>query len=155
MRRIAVLAALLLVVGGCATTAPSGTKTSTRDDVVSVVAAENFWGSLAAQLGGEHAHVTAIITNPNSDPHDYEPTAGDATAIHGAQMVIINGVGYDPWATKLADANPSPGRVDLTVGDLVGVAPGGNPHRWYDPDNVRTVIDAITANYQKLDPADA
>jgi len=146
----------LLAASACATTAPgSSTKADESKGTVKVVAAENFWGSLATQLGGDHADVQSIITNPASDPHDYEPTSTDATAIHGAQMVIINGVGYDAWASKLATANAVKSRIDLTVGDLVGVAPGGNPHRWYDPDNVRTVIDAITAGYQKLDPADA
>jgi zinc/manganese transport system substrate-binding protein len=155
-RTIGLVAALgtLLAAAACATTAPGAT-TPKSTHIVRVVAAENFWGSLAKQLGGSHADVTAIITNPNSDPHDYEPTAGDATAINGAQLTIINGVGYDAWATKLAASNPSEQRIDLTVGDLVGVAPGGNPHRWYDPDNVRAVIAAITADYQKLDPADA
>jgi zinc/manganese transport system substrate-binding protein len=69
--------------------------------------------------------------------------------------VIINGVGYDPWATKLVNANPTEGRTVLTVGDVVGVASGGNPHRWYNPADVRTVIDQITADYKQLDPADA
>jgi zinc/manganese transport system substrate-binding protein len=143
-----------LTMAGCATTAPGRTARA-QTGIVKVVAAENFWGSIAAQLGGAHAAVQSIITNPASDPHDYEPTAADAIAIHGAQLVIINGVGYDAWATKLAAANPVSARTDLTVGDLVGVAPGGNPHRWYDPANVRSVIDAITADYKALDPADA
>ncbi len=143
----------LLGVAGCATTAPDSAQP--KSGVVRVVAAENFWGSIASQLGGVHADVQSIITNPASDPHDYEPTSADAIAIHGAQLVIINGVGYDAWATKLAVANPVAARVDLTIGDLVGVAPGGNPHRWYDPDNVRAVIDEITKDYQKLDPTDA
>jgi zinc/manganese transport system substrate-binding protein len=158
MRRVLAAAVLLTALSvasaGCATTAPGATAAS-RSGVVEVVAAENFWGSLASQLGGAHARVRSIITNPAADPHDYEPTSADATAIHGAQLVIVNGVGYDPWATKLAAANPAADRVDLTVGDLVGVAPGGNPHRWYDPDDVRAVIDAITADYRKLDPAHA
>ncbi len=159
MRRAAiallgVLSVAGLSVAGCATTAPTGA-TQTKPGVVKVVAAENFWGSLATQLGGTHASVQSIISNPASDPHDYEPTSADAIAIHEAQLVIINGVGYDAWATKLAAANPVATRVDLTVGDLVGVAPGGNPHRWYDPDNVRSVIDAITADYKRLDPSDA
>jgi len=143
-----------VAVAGCATSAPGGAAQA-KPGVVKVVAAENFWGSIASQLGGTHAEVQSIITNPASDPHDYEPTSADAIAIHEAQLVIINGVGYDAWATKLAAANPVSTRTDLTVGDLVGVAPGGNPHRWYDPDDVRSVIDAITADFQKLDPTDA
>jgi zinc/manganese transport system substrate-binding protein len=122
---------------------------------IHVVAAENFWGSIAAQLGGGRVQVTSIIDNPATDPHDYEPNAVDARTMAGAQMAIVNGVGYDPWATKLIAANPVGGRVVLTVGDLVGVKNGGNPHRWYSPANVQQVIDAVVADYSKLDPKDA
>jgi zinc/manganese transport system substrate-binding protein len=122
---------------------------------IQVVAAENMWGSIAAQVGGNRVHMTSIVANPATDPHDYEPNAVDARTIAGAQMVIVNGVGYDPWAPKLIAANPVKGRVVLTVGDLVGVAAGGNPHQWYSPTSVRRVIDAIAGDYAKLDPKDA
>jgi len=117
--------------------------------------AENFWGSLAQQLGAAHATVTSIISNPDADPHDYEPTAADGRTVAGAQLAIVNGAGYDAWASKLVDANPSASRTVLTVGDVVGVREGGNPHRWYNPDDVRAMIDQITAAYKKIDPADA
>ncbi|MGW7817682.1 metal ABC transporter solute-binding protein, Zn/Mn family [Streptomyces puniciscabiei] len=122
---------------------------------IQVVAAENFWGSIASQLGGSHVKVTSIITNPDADPHDYEPTAADARTVAGAQYTIVNGIGYDAWADKLLAANPGSGRTQLKVGDLVGIKPGGNPHRWYSPDNVHQVIEKITADYKKIDPADA
>jgi zinc/manganese transport system substrate-binding protein len=120
-----------------------------------VVAAENFWGSIAAQVGGSHVKVTSIIDNPNADPHDYEPTTSDGRAIAAADVVLINGIGYDTWATKLADANPAPHRATLTVGDIVGVGEGGNPHRWYNPDDVTKVADQLTAAFKQADPADA
>jgi zinc/manganese transport system substrate-binding protein len=69
-----------------------------------------------------------------------------------AHLAIVNGVGYDPWAQKLLDANPVSGREVLNVGHLVGVKAGDNPHRWYSPANVQRVIDAITAAYKRLDP---
>src|SRR6266704_2199726 len=146
--------AALTVVAGCATTTTPKTAGAPGGATVRVVAAENFWGSLAQQLGGAHAAVTSIINNPDADPHDYEPTAADGRAIAGAQLAVVNGIGYDTWAGKLVDANPAGGRTVLTVGDLVGAKEGDNPHRWYNPDNVRTVIDAITADYKKIDPAD-
>jgi zinc/manganese transport system substrate-binding protein len=154
MRRLIplALAAVVLAVTGCST-APGGATGGSR--TVPVVAAENFWGSLAAQLGGSHAAVRSIIDNPDADPHDYEPTVADGKDLAGARLVLVNGVGYDGWASKLVQANPADGRTVLTVGDLVGVRPGGNPHRWYSPPNVRTVIDRVTAAYKKLDPADA
>jgi zinc/manganese transport system substrate-binding protein len=152
--------AVLLVsaISGCSTsvsgTAAAGAA-SAGSAVINVVAAENFWGSLAAQLGGAHVKVTSIIDNPDADPHDYEPAAADARAMAGAGLAIINGVGYDAWAGKLVDANPAPNRTVLTVGDLVGAKDGDNPHRWYNPGNVRTVVDQITADLKKIDPADA
>ena len=145
------VAVLAILFAGCGsagtTTAPSGT--------LRIVAAENFWGSIAAQLGGTKVEVTSIITNPNTDPHSYEPTAADARTIAGAQMVVLDGIGYDPWATQLLAANPVAGRVVLNVGQLVNVPVGGNPHRWYSPTDVHSVIDKITADYQRLDPSDA
>ncbi|MFF4214423.1 metal ABC transporter solute-binding protein, Zn/Mn family [Streptomyces sp. NPDC001796] len=122
---------------------------------IQVVAAENFWGSIASQLGGSHVKVTSIIDNPDADPHDYEPTAADARTVAAAQYTIVNGIGYDTWADKLLAANPGSGRTQLKIGDLVGIKPGGNPHRWYSPDNVHQVIEKITADYKKIDPADA
>ncbi len=134
---------------GAGATAPTGGKRT-----IEVVAAENFWGSIAAQLGGRHVHVTDIITSPDADPHDYEPTAHDGRAIASADLVLVNGIGYDTWASKLAAASPSSRRIDLTVGTLLGVPAGGNPHRWYNPDDVRRVIAALTTDFSRLDPAD-
>ncbi|MFE8949824.1 metal ABC transporter solute-binding protein, Zn/Mn family [Streptomyces sp. NPDC007856] len=127
---------------------------SGSDKTIQVVAAENFWGSIASQLGGSHVKVTSVINNPDADPHEYEPTAADARTVAGAQYTIVNGIGYDAWADKLLAANPGSGRTQLKVGDLVGIKPGGNPHRWYSPDNVHQVIEKITADYKKIDPAD-
>jgi zinc/manganese transport system substrate-binding protein len=151
-RGAAVLTAVAIALAGCAT--KPGTA-SGRSGTVTVVAVENFWGNLAAQLGGTHAKVTSLIDNPAADPHDYEPTAADARAIAFARLVIVNGVGYDSWATRLVDADPSTTRTTLNVGDLVGAKGGDNPHLWYRPDTVRRVVDAITAGYKKADPADA
>ena len=120
-----------------------------------VVAAESVWGSLAAQLGGTHAHVTSIVANPATDPHDYEPSAVDARALADAKLVVVNGIGYDAWAGKLLAANPVQGRVVVDVGHLVGIAAGGNPHRWYSPTDAQTVIRALTRGYVKLDPKHA
>ncbi|MDA8315887.1 MAG: zinc ABC transporter substrate-binding protein [Actinomycetota bacterium] len=119
---------------------------------VSVVAAENFWGSIAAQLGGDRARVISIITNPNTDPHEYEPTAADARVIATAQLVIVNGIGYDPWATTLVGSDQTKNQTVLDVGNLLGIRPGGNPHRWYDPSDVTRVIQQITADYERIDP---
>jgi zinc/manganese transport system substrate-binding protein len=119
-----------------------------------VVAIESSWGSIAAQLGGDRVRVTSLISNPATDPHEYEPTAVDARALATAQLVVVNGIGYDPWAPRLLAANPVHGRIVLTVGDLLGVRPGANPHRWYSPPDVGRVVAAIAAAYEQLDPQD-
>jgi zinc/manganese transport system substrate-binding protein len=122
---------------------------------VRVVAAENFWGSIARQLGGTQATVRSIITNPAQDPHSYEPTSGDARTMAEAQLAIVNGVGYDPWAPKLLAANPVQGRDILSVGNLFGLRAGQNPHRWYDPSEVVRVAGAVSAALRRLDPKHA
>ena len=147
----------LIVLVACAALAGCGASAAPGGDSgkLQVVAAENFWGSIASQLGGDRVQVTSIITNPASDPHDYEPTPRDARTLAVARLAIVNGIGYDPWASKLISANPVDGRVVLNVGDAVGIKAGGNPHRWYSPPNVQQMIDAITASYKKLDPGHA
>jgi zinc/manganese transport system substrate-binding protein len=156
MRRAWVVVAMaMFAVGASIVWFGRGAAASPASGGLQVVAAENFWGSIAAQLGGDRVHVTSVITSPATDPHDYEPTAADARTLAGAEMAIVNGIGYDPWAPKLIAANPVHGRVVLTVGDLVGIKPGGNPHRWYSPGDVQKVIDEIVRDYSKLDPKNA
>jgi zinc/manganese transport system substrate-binding protein len=100
-------------------------------------------------------HATSIITNPDTDPHDYEPTPRDGRTIARAQVFVENGIGYDSWAAKAVAANSdSPGTV-IDVGRLVGVRRGGNPHRWYAPGDVESVAAAISAALKTADPPDA
>ena len=149
-------AAAALLTAGCATTAPGAAAAPGADPKIAVVAAENFWGSIAAQLGGSHVAETAIITNPDTDPHSYEATASDARTIAAARIFIQNGIGYDTaWAPKLVAANPSSDRAVITVGDVAGLKDGDNPHQWYSRTSVYRVIDAITAAYKQADPGDA
>jgi zinc/manganese transport system substrate-binding protein len=153
---VAVIAGLLALLsfptaaGASSTTAPKAGPTR-----INVVAAENFWGSIVRQLAGSHATVTSIITNPATDPHSYEAKPSDSRAIAGANYVIVNGIGYDPWAQKALDASPSSGRKVLIVGDLLGLHDGDNPHQWYSPESVQAFIDRVTADLQRLDPRDA
>jgi zinc/manganese transport system substrate-binding protein len=122
---------------------------------VELVAAENFWGSIASQIGGDHAHVTSMIVNPDTDPHDYQPTPADAKLVARAKYVIVNGAGYDAWADKLLAANPVAGRVVLTVANFVGKKEGDNPHMWYSPAFVEKVVDKIASDLAAVDPGDA
>jgi zinc/manganese transport system substrate-binding protein len=152
------LLAVLLVGAAMALAACGGSASSSGGSTsgkLQVAAAENFWGSLAAQLGGGKVAVSSIIVNPNTDPHSYEPTASDGVALARSQIAIVNGIGYDAWASKLLAANPSSGRAVLDVGSLLRLKEGDNPHQWYAPSSVQRVIGRIVADYKQLDPRDA
>jgi zinc/manganese transport system substrate-binding protein len=153
------LLAAILALGGAVTLAGCGGSASSSSassaGKLQVAAAENFWGSIAAQLGGEKVAVSSVIVNPSTDPHSYEPTAADGVTFASSQMAIVNGIGYDGWASKLLAANPSSGRVTLDVGDLLGLEDGANPHQWYSPASVQRVIDQIVADYKRLDSKDS
>ncbi|HEY0166466.1 MAG TPA: zinc ABC transporter substrate-binding protein [Jatrophihabitans sp.] len=141
-----------VAVAGCATTpsapaAPGGP--------IEVAASTNVWGSILSQLGGSHVRATAIISNPQTDPHAYEPTPADARTIAGSRVFVQNGVGYDPWAARSVAASPDENRTVIDVGKLVGTPDGGNPHRWYSPADVAKVIDAVSAGLKRADPANA
>ena len=144
------LAAVALCTSGCGALPASATESGVR-----VVAAENFWGSIAHQLGGTDATVNSIIVNPAQDPHSYEPTSGDARTMATAQLAIVNGIDYDRWASQLLAADPVDGRRVITVGSLLGLDDGDNSHRWYDPTDVDRVAAAISASLQRLDPKHA
>jgi zinc/manganese transport system substrate-binding protein len=152
---VGVVALLALVMPACGSaTTGSATGPQPPGRHLSVVAGENFWGSIATQLGGSRVTVRSIVTDPNADPHSYETGTSAARAFATADYVILNGAGYDAWANRLLSANPNSGRRVLTVADLLGRKDGGNPHFWYSPDYVVRVADRITSDLESIDTAD-
>ena len=147
----AVLVLISVLLSSCGTTF----QTIGGDGPVQVVAAENFWGSIVAQVGGSHVHVVSLITNPNADPHSYDPVPSDVQVVAQAQYVVVNGTGYDPWADTLLQANPSSSRKELNVGAFLGKHVGDNPHLWYNPDYVTAVVNKMRDDLKTLDPAHA
>jgi zinc/manganese transport system substrate-binding protein len=141
---------LILALGLILTSAPS---TRAADGKLNVVAAENFYGDIARQIGGDVAAVASIMSNPDQDPHLFETTPGIVRQISNAQIVILNGADYDPWMDKLLKASPKPGRTSIVVADLVGKKAGDNPHLWYDPGTMPTAAKALAEAYAKADPA--
>ncbi len=151
MRKPLVALASAVVVAVCLGGCGEGV-VDTSAKGIPIVAAENFWGSIAAQLAGGKGVVQSILTNPAQDPHSYEPTAADARSLAAARLVVVNGLGYDQWASQLLAANPTPGRRVMNVGTLLHLPTGANPHRFYDPADVEAVANAITADLVRLDP---
>ena len=148
MRTIIVLTAVGAIASACGgTTSGSG---------LPVVAAENMYGDIAQQIGGAHVHVTSILSDPNADPHLFEPGSSNGLAVADARVVIQNGVGYDAFMTKLENASPSPKRSVLTIGDVLGVhGRDANPHLWYDLPALTKIAGAIAARLVEADPSHA
>jgi zinc/manganese transport system substrate-binding protein len=150
------LPAILLpavLLAGCATS-PSAQRAASGG-MIEVAASTNVWGSILSQLGGSHVRASSIISNPQTDPHAYEPTPADARTIARSRVFVENGIGYDPWAAQTVAASPDENRTVIDVGRLVGVPDGGNPHRWYSPADVNKVVAAISAALKRADPSDA
>ena len=142
------LVALVSACGATASQAAPGT--------IAVVAAENQYGNVAAQVGGKDVSVTSIESNPNTDPHTYEVSPSVAEEVGAAQVVIQNGLGYDDYMTKIESASPSQTRKLINVQHLLGLADSTpNPHLWYDPTTMPKVANALAADYAALKPADA
>lgn len=134
---------------------PTTSSTTSSSGVMHVVAAENFWGSLITQLGGTRVSVTSIVSDPNADPHEYESNTGDAIAIANAQLVIINGAGYDTWAQQLIASSNTPHQVVLNVQELVNQTVDANPHFWYSPTYVNETVKAMYQDLVSIDPSHA
>jgi len=130
-----------------------GLTASAFADPVKVVAAENFYGDMASQIGGANVVVTSILSSPDQDPHLFEASPDTAKALTDAKVVIVNGVDYDPWMEKLLSAHKAAGRKEVVVGALVGHKAGDNPHLWYDPAYMKAAAKALVADLIAVDPA--
>jgi zinc/manganese transport system substrate-binding protein len=164
---IAVAAGIYLSKGSSGTTTVTHTVTSGdssssvatgSNTVIQITAAENFWGSLVSQLAGVHGNVTSVVTDPNTDPHDYQSSTADARLIADSKLVIINGMNYDNWAGLLINASNTPGQTVINVQHLVGITNDQletiNPHLWYSPYYVNDSVHAFYNALVSLDPTD-
>ncbi len=145
----AALAVGALALGACSVAPPE------RTGPVQVLASTSVWGGLAAQVAGRYADVRTVISNPAADPHDYEPTVADARRVARADVLVVNGAGYDAWATSLAQASPRQGREVVEAAAVAGVPNDGNPHVWYSPSAVRAVVARIAEALSSSDPEHA
>jgi len=141
---------LLLLVSACGGSSRGATGR------LDVVAAENVYGNIAAQIGGPHVSVTSILTNPDADPHLFEPGTSSGLAVAGAKVVIQNGLGYDAFMAKLENAAPSKHRIVVTTADVLGIqGKDANPHLWYDVPKLGRIARAIASALERADPRHA
>jgi zinc/manganese transport system substrate-binding protein len=142
------MCALVAVLAGCGDSAKSG--------VLPVVASTNVYGDIARQIGGSHVDVTSILTNPNADPHLFEPGTKNGLAVSHARVVIQNGLGYDAFMSRLESAAPSGHRTVVTISDVLGVhGHAADPHLWYDVPELPTIARAIEQALAQADAAHA
>ncbi|WP_153101014.1 metal ABC transporter solute-binding protein [Paraburkholderia hayleyella] len=152
--RRALLIAKLCALCALSTVALVGTQTAYAAGAkIPVVAAENFYGDVVQQLGGDRVEVSSILNNPDQDPHLFEASPKTARALHRAQLVVYNGADYDPWMKKLLDASRNPQRTVIVAAQLTGKKSGDNPHLWYDPATMPAVARAVSAALIAADPA--
>lgn len=151
-RIVRIAIAALASVGMLASVAAcgSGRSSSEKNGTIEVVASVNQWGTVAKTLGGDNVNVTSIINSTNVDAHDYEPTTSDIAKLQKAQVIIVNGAGYDAWAVKAAQSTKA---TVVNAAEVGGVQDGDNPHVWFSADVRKAMAQAITDAYAKADSA--
>jgi zinc/manganese transport system substrate-binding protein len=122
---------------------------------IAIVAAENFYGDVAQQIGGPEVTVTSILSNPDQDPHLFEASPSVARGLSAARIAIYSGIDYDPWMEKLLDAARSGRRRVIAVAPLAARKTGDNPHVWYDTQTVLAYAAVLTEVLAADDPAGA
>jgi zinc/manganese transport system substrate-binding protein len=133
---------------------PAGLNGPCPTSPVRVLAVENFYGNLVQQIGGQCVAVTTVLSDPDADPHEYQPAAGDVRAYQGAQLVVEDGLGYDDFSDKIV-ATLSQKPAVLRMGDVLGLQTGANPHVWYSAGYVDTMSSAIANELKQLNPSAA
>jgi len=124
--------------------------------VISAVGAENQYSSVIAQIGGSYVHVTAIMSNPNTDPHTFEASPSVAQAVSSARLVVQNGVGYDSFMNTIEAGSASATRKVVEAQAVLGLPISTpNPHLWYSPKTMPVVAERIAKDLSALDPAHA
>jgi zinc/manganese transport system substrate-binding protein len=155
---------LALFAAGCGSSSSTGSSSSASasssggspNATIAAVAAENEYANVLEQIGGKYVKVTAIESNPNTDPHTYEASASTAQAVAGAKLLIENGVGYDTFMGKIESASSDSSRKVINVQKLLGLPESTpNPHLWYEPTTMPIVAKAIVSDLSALQPAHA
>ena len=118
------------------------------------VGAENEYANVIAQIGGRYVAVTAIMSNPNTDPHSFEASPSVARVVSSAQLIVQNGIGYDAFMNTIEAASPDPKRKVIEVQHILKLPDSTpNPHLWYDPDTMPAVARTVAAYLSGLEPA--
>jgi zinc/manganese transport system substrate-binding protein len=150
-RWLALWVAVAVAVAGCGSAAASAGKGQ-----IVAVGAENEYANVISQIGGKYVAVTAIESNPNTDPHTFEASPSVAHTVGSARLIVQNGVGYDTFMNKIEAATSSSSRKVIDVQTLLGLPDStANPHLWYLPRTMPAVASALARNLSALEPSHA
>jgi len=150
----AVVAGVALLVSGCATSFAFGL--GNPGGRIFAVGAENEYANVIQQVGGKYVQVSAVLSNPNTDPHTFEASAAVGRLLNQAQLVVQNGAGYDTFMNTIEDAVPDSSRKLIVVQNLLGLPDSPpNPHLWYKPGTMPAVANAIAADLAAIQPKHA
>jgi zinc/manganese transport system substrate-binding protein len=123
---------------------------------ISAVGAESQYANVISQIGGRYVSVTAIMSNPNTDPHSFEASPSVAQSVSAAKLIVQNGVGYDGFMNKIESASGSSSRKVIDVQKLLGLPDSTrNPHLWYDPKTMPRVAAQVAKDLAALAPSHA
>lgn len=148
---LAVLIAVALLGSACSAGAGSG-----GSGRIVAVGAENEYADVISQIGGRYVTVSAVMSNPNTDPHSFESSPKVASMVASAQLVVQNGVGYDAFMDTIERAAPSARRKVVVAQDVLGLPDSTpNPHLWYDPKTMPAVAAAVARDLSAIAPAHA
>jgi zinc/manganese transport system substrate-binding protein len=158
-----ILVGILSILSGCNgqvqpnSSQSQGNIQNEKNQPITVVTAEDFYGEVARSVGGNYVKVESIINQPNIDPHDFEPTVNTAKSVSQAQVVVYNGIGYDNWMDKLVASSTTPkAKTVIRVGeDLLQKHQGDNEHLWYIPSTMNVLAMDLAKEYSKMDPTHA
>nr|WP_026642527.1 zinc ABC transporter substrate-binding protein [Bifidobacterium tsurumiense] len=142
---VAGIAALGLLLSGCGT----GSTNNSSQAAIRVSSSINQWGSVAQSLGGSHVEVTNILSNTSVEAHDYEPTTADVSAISAADIIVVNGAGYDSWAQQAAESTKA---TVVNAAQVAGIKDGSNPHIWFSAAVRKAFAKALSDAYAQKDP---
>src|SRR5579871_3106721 len=135
---------------------PAAVAASGSSGVIVAVGAENEYANVIGQIGGKYVQVSAIESNPNTDPHTFEASPSVSREVSAAQLIVQNGVGYDTWMNKIESASSRTGRKVIVVQRLLGLPDKTpNPHLWYSPNTMPAVAKAAANDLSRLSPRHA
>jgi zinc/manganese transport system substrate-binding protein len=124
--------------------------------LIVAIGAENEYANVLSQIGGKYVTVSAILKDPNTDPHTFEASASVAEDVAKAQLIVQNGVGYDSFMNNIESASPNSKRKLIVAQDVLGLpASTPNPHLWYKPTTMPAMAKAMVKDLDTLAPTHA